>query len=54
MKIKTSKALNKLYNDLEKNSYYSIYHVYTYKEANQIIRKHFEKLEKKLDNLIKI
>lgn len=54
MKVKTSKKLKALYDDLQTNAYDNDYHSYYYKETNQIIRKHFEKLEKKLDNLIKI
>ncbi len=34
--------LDKLFDDLQENAYDSIWHKYFYKEANQIIRKHFE------------
>lgn len=34
--------LNDLFDDLQKNAYNAEYHNYYYKEANQIIRKHFE------------
>jgi hypothetical protein len=36
-------ALKELWNDLWENAYNPEYHNYSYKEANQIIRKHFEK-----------
>jgi len=38
-------ALTDLFNDLQKNAYNFEYHNYHYKEANQIIRKHFEAME---------
>ena len=37
-------ALQELFNDLENNAYNSEYHNFYYKEASQIIRKHFEQL----------
>ncbi len=45
-KIKTSKALEKLFHDLQAKAYDNNFHYYQYKETNQIIRQHFEKLEK--------
>jgi len=39
----TGKELENLFNDLEKNAY-NIDHYYEFKEANQIIRKHFERI----------
>jgi hypothetical protein len=39
--------LTDLFDDLEKNAYNAEYHNYNYKQANQIIRKHFEALSLK-------
>lgn len=43
-KKNVEKKLNDLFNDLRHNAYFVDYHAYYYKEANQIIRKHFEAL----------
>lgn len=45
MEYKTTKELKDLYDDLEKNAYDINYHTYYCKYANQIIRKHFERLQ---------
>lgn len=36
-------ALNNLYDDLEREAYCLDTHTYLFKEANQVIRRHFEK-----------
>lgn len=48
MKDKISKELQGLFDELDKNAYNRDYHTYYYKDANQIIRKHFERLEKQV------
>jgi len=42
--MEREEQLNELFDDLEANAYIHEYHTYHYKETNQIIRKHFEKL----------
>lgn len=46
--MNTSKELQNLFDDLQMNAYNSDYHTYYYKDANQIIRKHFERFEKQV------
>jgi alpha-ketoglutarate-dependent taurine dioxygenase len=48
MKHKTTKELKDLFDDLEMNAYNRDYHTYYYKDANQIVRKHFERLQKQV------
>lgn len=43
-----SKELQDLFNDLQMNAYNKDYHTYYYKDANQIIRKHFELHQKQI------
>ena len=40
----TEDKLQHLYNDLQNNAYNVEFHNYHYKEANQILRKHFERI----------
>jgi exonuclease VII small subunit len=47
----TSQKLEALFNDLNKKAYHSYAHNYHYKEANQVIREHVEKLESREKDL---
>lgn len=44
--------LNKIFDELQKEAYNAEYHAYDYKSANQIIRKHFEKIASQLEPLV--
>ena len=43
--------LNDIFDDLDRLAYDSEYHHYLYKETNQVVREHFEKLYKRLKKL---
>ena len=44
--------LNKIFDELQEQAYNVEYHTYDYKLANQIIRKHFEKLVGQIEPLV--